>query len=81
MPEIVLIRGVPGSGKTTMAKTKFPNHVLCEADQFFTHLGTGMYKFDPAKLREAQRAVEMLLLPILSLVYGKCSPTLIWGFL
>ncbi len=53
MPEIVLIRGVPGSGKTTKAKTEYSNHILCEADQFFTHPGTGDYKFDPEKLYEA----------------------------
>lgn len=51
MAEIVLIRGVPGSGKTTKARTEYPNHVLCEADQFFeTDAG---YKYDGSKIKDA----------------------------
>ena len=34
MTVIVLIRGVPGSGKTTKAKAEYPDHELIEADQF-----------------------------------------------
>lgn len=48
--ELVLIRGLPGSGKSTMAKT-MRNHCHFEADQFFMH--DGEYKFDPSKLKEA----------------------------
>lgn len=41
MTAIVLIRGVPGSGKTTKAKAEYPDHELIEADQFFmSWLGT-----------------------------------------
>lgn len=51
MPEIVLIRGIPGSGKTTKARAEYPNHVLCEADMFFdTDDG---YKYDHGKIKEA----------------------------
>lgn len=35
MTEVVLIRGVAGSGKTTMAKQQFPDHEHFEADMFF----------------------------------------------
>lgn len=49
--QLILIRGLPGSGKTTMAKTLYPDHVLCEADQFFeTDKG---YIFDGSKIKEA----------------------------
>lgn len=52
MLELVIIRGLPGSGKTTMAKEQFPDHLLCEADQFFTD-EEGNFKFDNARIREA----------------------------
>ncbi len=50
--EIVLIRGIPGSGKTTIAKKTYPQHVLCEADQFF-YDDNGNYHYDVAKIRDA----------------------------
>jgi predicted kinase len=51
MPTIVILRGHSGAGKTTMAKREYPDHVLCEADQFFEK--DGEYKFDRSKLKQA----------------------------
>lgn len=51
--EIVLIRGLPGSGKSTIAKgTMFENFKHYEADQFFTDTG-GAYKYDSKKIKAA----------------------------
>jgi predicted kinase len=51
-----LIRGLPGSGKSTMAKEMLQNkraHVHIETDMFFEK--DGEYKFDIDKLAEAQK--------------------------
>lgn len=53
MSELVLIRGVPGSGKTTMAKRMVADglaDVHFETDDWFT--SGGVYRFDPAKLTQ-----------------------------
>lgn len=50
--EMLLIRGLPGSGKTTLAK-QYANsgYVHCEADQYFEL--DGVYRFDGKKLQDA----------------------------
>lgn len=50
--EMLLIRGLPGSGKTTLAKQYAGmGYVHCEADQYFER--SGEYRFDRSKLRAA----------------------------
>lgn len=46
---LILLRGLPGSGKTTLAKALGGIHV--EADQYF--MEDGEYKFDASKLKDA----------------------------
>jgi predicted kinase len=48
---LYLFRGIPGSGKTTAAKSL--GLMTFEADQFF--MEDGEYKFDPTKLRETHQ--------------------------
>lgn len=51
MVELVIVRGIPGAGKSTYAKKIYPNHALVEADQYF--MRNGEYLFDKTKLHYA----------------------------
>lgn len=49
--QLKIIRGISGSGKSTYAKTHFPDFIICSADDFF--MVKNKYKFDPKKLPNA----------------------------
>ena len=49
--KLVLIRGLPGSGKSTMARA-MTGFIHCEADKFF-ECETGEYRYDPEKLKDS----------------------------
>ena len=49
MKNLYLLRGIPGAGKSTLAKQLGDYHF--ETDNFF--MVDGEYKFDPTKLRKA----------------------------
>ena len=56
MKNLILIRGLPGSGKTTLAKNMISAHggeatFHFEADQYFYN--DGVYEFNSSKLKEA----------------------------
>ena len=51
-----LVRGLPGSGKTTAARWIADGHnngYHFETDKYFINKETGEYEFDPSKLKEA----------------------------
>lgn len=54
MCKLILIRGLPGSGKSTFAESlkKNDSTVIVEADQYFID-SDGVYKFDASKLGAA----------------------------
>jgi predicted kinase len=55
IPKILtLVRGLPGSGKSTFANTITNKYSVCEADKFF-YDKEGNYNFDGSKLREAHK--------------------------
>lgn len=50
--KVVIYCGIPGSGKTTLAKATYPNAPYCSADKYFED-ANGVYRFDPSKLGAA----------------------------
>jgi predicted kinase len=51
MKTLTLLRGLPGSGKSTFAKSLGGEHI--ETDMFFVDRETGEYKFEATKLKLA----------------------------
>lgn len=49
MKQLILLRGLPGSGKSTFAKTLGGIHI--EADQYF--MRNGVYEFDASQIKNA----------------------------
>ena len=49
---LFLVRGLPGSGKSSFATHIWNEYAVCEADKFF-YDKEGNYNFDPTKLKEA----------------------------
>lgn len=52
-PELILIRGVAGTGKSTYAKETYPNHYHLSTDDYFTK--EGVYNFNKSQLRIAHK--------------------------
>jgi len=48
---LIIIRGLPGSGKSTYAKKNYPNALHLENDMYHYH--NGVYEFDNNKQRNA----------------------------
>ena len=58
---LYIVRGIPGSGKSTFAE-KLVGHdfLVCEADKYFVDKETGEYKFDFTKIKEAHKFCQDL---------------------
>jgi len=74
MKRLTILRGLPGSGKSTYISKTFPgatpyhmapaewSPVIVSADHFFTNFSTGEYNFDSARIGEAHAQAQMKLL-------------------
>ncbi len=51
MHNVIILRGVPGSGKSTWIAKNYPNAEVFSADHYF--IRNGEYKFDPRLLPDA----------------------------
>ncbi len=53
---LYIVRGIPGSGKSTFAKMLVgEDFLVCEADKYFIDKETGEYNFDFTKITEAHK--------------------------
>jgi len=57
MKKLFIVRGLPGSGKSTFALqlANDCDFLVCEADKYFVDKTTGVYNFDASKLKEAHK--------------------------
>jgi predicted kinase len=53
MKDLILLRGLPGAGKSTLAKIIGGAHIHIEADDYFIDEETGEYKFNQRDLPKA----------------------------
>jgi predicted kinase len=82
---VIILRGLPGSGKTTRALMRLEHSpikaeeiVVCSADQYFTDQDTGEYTFDPAGIGEAHRRCFLKFLDACQDAHLNGSPKLIY---
>lgn len=55
--DLIVLRGIPGSGKSSVAEL-FGSKAICTADDYFED-EQGNYNFDPTKLKDAHADCQM----------------------
>lgn len=63
MKDIIILRGIPGSGKTTLSEVILQSNfndsaTVLSADNFFTD-ENGVYNFEPSKIKEAHADCQL----------------------
>lgn len=61
MNKIKIMRGIPGSGKSTYVRTNFADAEVCSADDYFMN-PEGIYEFNREKLGEAHKQCMQIFL-------------------
>lgn len=56
MKKLIILRGLPGSGKSTWVKRYAQDAVVCSADHYF--IKSGEYSFSPKELTQAHQACQ-----------------------
>ena len=57
---LYIVRGIPGSGKSTFAKRLvIHDFLVCEADKYFVDKETGEYNFDFTKIKDAHNSMSI----------------------
>jgi predicted kinase len=53
---LYIVRGIPGSGKSTFAKKLVgEDFLVCESDKYFINQENGKYEFDISKIKDAHK--------------------------
>lgn len=55
MTTVIIMRGIPGSGKSTWVEENEPDSHYCSADRYFVG-EDGVYRFNPANIGEAHKS-------------------------
>jgi predicted kinase len=55
MKTLILLRGLPGAGKSSFANLIWESGVIFEADKYFYNTDDGSYNFDATKLHAAHK--------------------------
>ena len=69
IPKLLILRGSPGSGKSTICRRQFPSWKIVSADDYFTD-ATGKYKFIPEKIQQAHDVCFELAVKFLTTGYN-----------
>ena len=58
MPNMIIMRGLPGSGKSHFIEKYYPKFIVCSADNYF--MKDGKYVFNPRDISKAHEACKIL---------------------